>query len=227
MGDFLGPLFVQEEIPIRDSVIGKFGIESVTGKTFEIKNGIPAPPGFKSHLLMCDGARKRTLQKYNREGLVIHEWIYNDRGELLREIDSEGSGKINYRIESIYGHEINWTEKQVYLSGNEIHYRIVADRDPEGRLTEGTYYDSSDQRIRTDSYIYDDRGRLVKVSMGHLGEWIYEYDENDNLKRMTGNLASSSGFGENFEFEYEERELLIKRSHLNYEVTIFDYTLSV
>jgi YD repeat-containing protein len=228
MADIEDPLFALEEIPIRNALIHKFGIESVTGQSFEIKNGIRSADGFSAYLLMCDRSGKRSHQeKYSREGKVIHEWIYDEKGRPLREIAYEASGKINYRLESIYNHDDNWKEKRVYLSGNDIHYRIVANRDAKGRLTEGDYYDSSDQRIRTDSYVYDDRDRLVRVSMGHMGEWIYEYDENDNLKRKTGRLPSASVFGENFECQYDDRGLLIQRNHLYFDITVFEYTFFV
>ena len=228
MADIEDPLFAQEEIPIRHSLIRKFEIESVTGKSFEIKNGIHSSNGFKSHLLMCGRPGNRIRrEKFNREGKMIYQWIYDEKGRPLREIAYEDSGKINYRIELIYNHDDDWKEKRVYLSGHDIHYRIVANREAKDRLTQGIYYDSSDQRIRTDSYVYDDRGRLVRVSMGHMGEWIYEYDEDDNLKKKTGLLPSASAFGENFEFQYDGRGLLVQRNHLHYSITVFEYTFFV
>jgi YD repeat-containing protein len=228
MADIEDPLFSQEEIPIRNSLIRKFEIESVTGQSFEIKNGIRSSNGFKSHLLMCGRPGNRSRQEnFNREGKMIYERIYDERGRPLREIAYEASGTTTYRIESIYNHDDDWKEKRVYLSGNEIQYRTVANRKAKGRLTEGIYYDSSDQRIRTDSYVYDDRGRLVRVSMGHMGEWIYEYDEDDNLKKKTGFLPSASAFGENFEFLYDGRGLLVQSNRLHYSITVFEYAFFV
>ena len=228
MADIEDPLFAQEEIPIRPPLIRKFAIESVTGRSFEIDNGIRSSKGFKSYLLLYGRSGNRSRQeKYNREGKTIYEWVYDEKGTPLREIAYEASGKINYRIECIYDHGDYWKEKRFYLSGNDIHYRIVANRDAKGRLTEGIYYDSDNQRIRTDSYVYDDRGRLVTVSMGHMGEWTYEYDEDDNLKKKTGLLPSASAFGNNFEFQYDDRGLLVQSNHLNYSVTIFEYTFFV
>lgn len=225
MADIEDPLFAQEEIPIRHSLIRKFEIESVTGQTFDIENGIRSSNAFKSYLLICGHSGNRSRQeKYNREGKLMYEWLYDEKGRLLREIAYEASGTINYRIESIYNHDDDWKEKRMYLSGNDIHYRIVANREAQGRLTEGIYYDSSDQRIRIDAYVYDDRGRLVRVSMGHMGEWIYEYDEDDNLKKKTGLLPSASAFGENFEFQYDGRGLLVQSNYLHYNITVFEYT---
>ena len=228
MADIEDPLFAQEEIPLRKALIQKVHIESVTGHSFEIKDGTQSSDGFKSCLLAFDRSGNTCRQeKYNREGKVIYELKYDEKGRPLREIAYEASGKINYRMEIVYGHDDRWKEKQMYLSGNKIHYRVVAHRDPKGRLIEGTYYDSSDQRIRTDSYVYDDRGRLVRISMRHMGQWIYEYNENDNLMRKTGNLPSASAFGENFEFQYDDRGLLIRRNYLHYDTTTFEYTFFV
>jgi len=218
------PLFVEAEMPIRSALIRKFKIESVAGKSIEIKSGAGGPDGWKCDLLLCDrsGNRKRQ-EKYNRDGTMIYEWIYDEKGRPLREMAYE-SGKMNYRIEMIRNHADDWKEKRVYLSGNNLHYRIVAKRDASGRLMEGAYYDSSEQKIRTDSYVYDERDRLVMMSMGHMGEWIYEYDENENLKRKTGHLPGASAFGDTFEFQYDGRGLLVQRNHLHYSTTVFEYT---
>jgi hypothetical protein len=62
------------------------------------------------------------------------------------------------------------------------------------------------------------------VSMAHMGEWIYEYDEDDNLKKKTGLLPSASAFGENFEFQYDRRGLLVQSHHLHYNITVFEYS---
>ena len=224
MADTEDPLFAQEEIPIRDSLIRKFGVESVTGQTFEVNDGIRSPDGFRSYLLTCGRSGKRSRQeKYGRDGKMIHEWVYDEKGRPLREISYEASGKINYRIETLYDHDEYWKERRVYLSGDAVHYRIAANRDAKGRLGEGVYYDSSGRRIRTDTYVYDDRGRLVTVSMGHMGEWTYEYDEDDNLRKKTGLLPSASAFGENFEFQYDGQGLLAQTNHLNYSITVFEY----
>jgi len=228
MADIEDPLFVLEEIPIRDSLIRKLELESVTGQSFKINDGIRSSNGFKSYLLTCDRSGNRSRQeKYSPDGKMIYEWVYDKRGKPLREIAYEASGSINYRIESIYNHDDYWKEKRVYLSGNDIHYRIVADRDAKGRLREGVYYDSSGQRIRTDTYVHDERGRLAMVSMGHMGEWAYEYDEGDNLKKKTGLLPSASAFGDNFEFQYDGQGLLVRSNHLNYSITVFEYTFFV
>jgi YD repeat-containing protein len=219
------PLFVQEEIPIRNRLVRRFKIESVMGQSFEIKNGMQLPSGFKSYLLTYDRTGNRIRQqKYSREGRTICEWIYDRKGRPLQEIAYETSGEIKYRFEFVYDHDDNWMEKRMYLSSNKPHYRIVSHRDAHGRIITGNYYDSSGQWIRTDSYIYDDRGRLVRMSMGHMGEWIYEYDENNNLKKETGNLSSASVFGENFEFLYNDQGLLMRTKHLHYSVTVFEYT---
>jgi nuclear transport factor 2 (NTF2) superfamily protein len=225
MTDIDNPLFAQEEVPIRHSLIRRLAIESVTATAFEIKNGIHALDGFKSHLLMYGRSGNRIRhEKFNREGKLIYEWIYDERGRPLREIAYEESGKSHYRVELIYNPDDDWREKRVYLSGNDIHYSIAADREANDRLTKEIYYDSSNQRVRTDSYVYDDYGRLVRVSMGHMGEWIYEYDGDNNLRKKTGLLPSSSVLGEEFEFQYDHRGMLVQSNHLHYSSTVFECT---
>lgn len=215
----------QEEIPIRNELVRKFKIESVTGHSFEIKNGVQSTSRFKSHLLTFGRSGNRIRQqKYSREGKKILETIYDSKGRPLREIAYDPSGNISYRFEFVYKHDDNWIEQLMYLSGDELHYRIGFNRDAKGTIIEGTYYAPSGQRIRTDSYIYDNRGNLEKISMGHMGEWICEYDENDNLTRKTGDLPSASAFGESFEYQYDDRGLLIQTNHLYHSVTVFKYT---
>lgn len=222
------PLFAQNEVPIRDKFVHKFKIKSVTGDSFEIENARKSPTGFRSNLLDYDRSGNRLVQqKYNREGQIIHEWGYDSNGRLEGDDTYEASGRISFRFEYLYDHDGNWNKKLMYLSGVEPHYIIIANRDVHGRILEGVYYDASDQRIRTDSYIYDDRDRLVGMSMGHMGEWVYEYNENDNLTRKTGDLPSASVFGESFEYQYDDQDLLIKTNHLYHSVTVFKYTFWV
>jgi YD repeat-containing protein len=219
------PLFVQEEIPIRSELVRKLKLETITGQLFEIKNGAQSSSGIKSHWLALDRSGNRVhQQKYSRDGSVICDWIYDPKGRLLQEIAYDASGKINHRFDLAYDHADKWKEGRMYLTAGELHYRVVADRDADGRIIAATYYDSSDQSIRTDAYIYDDRGRLVELDMGHMGEWIYEYDENDNLERKTGHLPGANVFGEVFELEYNDQGLLIQMNHLNHGVTVFEYT---
>lgn len=219
------PLFVEEEIPIRNERVRTLKIRILTGRSFENEKDLRLQSGFQSYLLKFDRSGNRTQQqKYNREGHKIQEWIYDSRGKLLREVTYDTAGRISNRFEYVYDQKGNWKEKLMYLEDDMLNYRIAANRDGDGRILESIYYDSSGKRIRTDSYIYNNHGRLVRLSMGHMGEWIYEYDRNFYLKRKSGNLPSASAFGENYEFEYNDRGLLIRMNHLHYNITIFEYT---
>jgi YD repeat-containing protein len=224
MGEPEDPLFVLEEVPIRQAVIRGLAIESVTGRCFAIKSGVRSSDGYRSHLLTYDrSGHPRRQETYGRDGKVVRQWAYGERGRPLRQTAYESSGKISYRIESIYDRGAPWSEKRVYLSGDDLHYRIVAERDAAGRLAREVYYDASGRQMRADSYLYDGRGRLARVDMGHMGEWIYEYDAEDNLKRKAGNLPSASAFGETFEFQYDGRGLLVEKVHLHYSATVFEH----
>lgn len=219
------PLFTEEEIPIRNERVRTLKIRAVTGCSFENEEDLRLQSGFRSHLLAFDRSGNRTQQqKYNHEGLKIQEWIYDSGGKLMREVTYDAAGRISNRLEYVYDQKGYWKDKLMYLADDTLNYSIAANRDRDGRILESTFYDSSGKQIRLDSYIYDDNGRLVKLSMGHMGEWIYEYDQYFYLKRKIGNLPSASAFGENYEFEYNDRGLLIRMNHLHYSITIFEYT---
>ena len=221
------PLFVEEEIPLPTAAARVNRIQSVTGRTFEIHNGARNTESFRSHLLLYNEAgRKNRQERYNRAGKTVYEWIYDEQGRLLRERAYRDSGEINYQIETIYDHGDQWIEKRMSLPDGRLQWRLTASRDAKGRLVrEGVYHDAAGQIIRIDSYMYDDHGRLITISMGPLGAWSFEYDDAGNLKKKTGDLPSSSLFGETFEFHYDNRGLLVERNHLNHEVTVFDYGL--
>jgi hypothetical protein len=228
MSDVDGPLFVLEEIPVIYSLIRKFHIESIIGQSFEIKNGIRSTDGFRSHLLIFDRSGNRRYQNnFSREGWTTRELLYDERGRLLLETAYEASAAINYRIESIYDHDPSWKEKRMYLADDVFNYRLTAKRDEKGILTEVIYSDPAGQKFRTDSYVYDDRNRLTRVSMGHMGEWLYEYCENNNVMRKTGRLPSASAFGDTVVFQYDNRGLLVQSNHLHYSITAFEYAFFV
>jgi YD repeat-containing protein len=219
------PLFVVEEVPIRNELVRRLHIESITGESFNIKNHEPSASRFKSHLLTYDrSGNRRNHWKYDPEGAVVYEWVYDLEGRPLKEVAYHAKSQVNYEFRFIYDHQENWREKKMYVHGNQVSYVIIPDRDARGMILNGHYYDSSGRRIRTDSYIYDDRNRLVRISMGHMGEWIYEYDENSNLKSKSGNSPSADVYGETFEFQYDDRWLLKRMNHLHRSATEFEYT---
>jgi hypothetical protein len=224
MADLDTPLFVQEAIPIRDEVARRFKIESVTGHSFDIVNEVQSAHQFRSHALAYDPSGHRILfQEYDRDGARILERTYDSNGRPLREIAYETSGRVSTRFVYVYEGDEAWVEQRVYLSGDALHYKIVSNRDAQGRIVEGVYLEPSGQTIRTDSYLYDDGGRLIQISMGYMGEWIFEYD-GGNLAKKTGYLPSASAFGANFEYGYDDRGLLMRMNHLHYRVTAFEYT---
>jgi YD repeat-containing protein len=217
------PLFVDEEIPLRPTPVHDYRISSITGRTFETREGSRETEGFRSHLLRYSSGKRIRQERYNRAGTIVYKWIYDDQGRPIREIAYQDSGEINYQIESAYEDHDQWIEKRMSLPDGRVNWRLVPQRNTEGILLECVYYNSQDQILRSDAYIYDKQGRLVTLDMGDFGEWTYQYDEAGNLTRKTGNLASASMLGETFEFRYDARSLLVERDHLNYEVTVFDY----
>ena len=225
MADLDTPLFVQEAIPIRDEMARRSKIESVTGHSFDIVNEVQSAQQFKSHALTYGSSGHRTLyQEYDHDGARILEKTYDSYGRPLREIAYETSGRVSTRFEYVYDRGEAWVEQRVYLIGDALHYRIVSNRDAQGRIVGAVYLEPSGQTIRTDAYLYDEKSRLIMINMGHMGEWIFEYNGAGNLAKKNGQLPSASAFGANFEYEYDDRGLLTRMNHLHYRVTTFEYT---
>jgi hypothetical protein len=219
------PCFVKEEIPLRADLVHRFKIDTVIGRTWMIKNSELSSRGFKSHLLKYDSCgNKVNQQKYDRDGKVIYAWMYA-KGLPVKEVSYESSGRINYTFEFVYNNSKNWKEKRLYLSSGLFHYCIVPHRDVLERIVTATYYDSSSREIQKDSYFYDNFGRLIRMKVGQMGEWVFEYATDNNLKKRTGNLSGASIFGENFEFQYDDRGLLVRINHLHHDTTVLEYSL--
>ncbi len=215
----------EEEIPIYQESIRKCNVKSITGYTKEIKNGIQAQDSFKSYVLKFDNKGNKMCEyKYSKEGKLIREKKYDCDGKIVKEINYEISSKINYEFKFLYDENGNRTEKSMYLSGSKFYYKFKAKYDSDRKIIEDVCYDASNQIIRNDTYVYDDRSKLIKLIMGHLGEWVFEYDESGNLRKKSGNLLSGSAYGENFEYQFDDKGLLRIMKHLHYSVTIFDYS---
>ncbi|MFZ0772824.1 MAG: hypothetical protein WCA49_10340 [Candidatus Sulfotelmatobacter sp.] len=218
------PLFVEEEVPIPDQAAHRCGVKSVTGFTSAIVNEVASPNRFKSCLLTYDKQGNKTLhQQFDRDGKLIHEWFYDGEGKLVQEIAYEGSGKVDWRFDVAYDNR-GWKEKRMYSAPDRLHYTIVADRDAGGTLWRATYSNPTGETIRSDSYLYDSRGLLERVDMGHMGERLYEYDSHERLQRKTVNLPGASAYGEVYEFEYDDRDLLTHITRLHFSATLLDFT---
>ena len=219
------PLFVEEEVPIRDDMAHRAGVRSLTGRTAALP-AESASASFTSYFIEYDGQGSRIRhEKFDRSGKLVGRWLYDGQGRLCQEIVYDPNGNVHYRLDLIGGGN-GWTEKRMYYLPDRLHYRIAADRDASGRLSRATYLDSAGQAIRSDSYDYDSRGLLTRVVMGHMGECVYEYDERRNLKRRCKNLPGMSVFGDVQEFEHDDRNLLIRMEHLHFSVTTFAFTFA-
>jgi hypothetical protein len=76
----------------------------------------------------------------------------------------------------------------------------------------------------TDRYQYDYSGRLVRVDMGHLGQRLYEYDEEQVLTRRTIERPGGSALGEAYEFTHDKRGLFTRIDHLHASAMRLDAT---
>jgi hypothetical protein len=217
------PLFVEEEIPICDQVAGQCAVESVTADTIPVVGDVPSPRGFRSSRLEFDRNGNRTRQeKFDRAGTLIGAGEYDGAGRLCKETSYAAPGEVDYHFDIVYSGD-RWTEKLMYYGPEILNYRIVAERDANGRLSRATYYDATGEIKRSDSYVYDHLGRLVRIDMGNMGQSVYEY-ENQNLVRRSRNLPGASAYGDVAEFAYDYRGLLTRMDQLHFSVTSLSYT---
>jgi YD repeat-containing protein len=154
----------------------------------------------------------------------MRRWLYNPEGTLIQEITLNASGGVEYRFD-IVNNSSSWTEKRMYLPPDILQYRIIADRDANSRLVRAIYLNSKGDQLRVDVYHYDKSGMLTRVDMANMGESLYEYDHNRDLRRKTINMPGASAHGDIHEFTYDERRLLIRDDYLKRSTTTFQYTL--
>ncbi len=218
------PLFVEEEVPIRDDIARQGGVQSMSGHTVSVVAGPPSASGFRSYYLEYDATGNRIRhEKFDCDGKLVRRWRYDVQGRLSQEITYDAKGDIQYRLDVVRDRQ-GWTEKQMYSPLDRLQYRIAADRDVSGRLLRVAYHNPAGQIIRSDSYEYDSLGLLVRVAAAAMGEYIYEYDQRQNLKRKFRNLPGMSVYGDVHEFEYDDRNLIIRMDHLHFSVTTFAFT---
>jgi YD repeat-containing protein len=220
------PLYVEDDVPIRDAVARRAGVETITGSTYPIGAGVPSNDGFKSFLLRYTPEGKRTVhERYDEAGKVIRARSYDDGGKLLEDVAYDRLGNVDYRFDIAYDGR-GWTERRMSSPPGRLHYRIVADRDAAGRLVRATFYDPNGETLRSDAYEYDARGRLARVDAGHLGGRAYEYGEDGNLAGKRIDAPGASAFGEAYEFEYDGRGLLTRMSRLHFDDTRFSFEVA-
>jgi RHS Repeat len=217
------PTFVEEEVPIRDDIARQAGVQSMTGHTTQAAAASPAS-GFRSYYVEYNDVGTRIRhEKFDRNGVMVRRWLYDAQGKLSQEIACDAKGGIEYWFD-VTCDDKGWREKRMYYPPGQLHYRIAADRDANGRLLRATYYDPAGESIRSDSYSYDNLGLLVRVATGQTGECVYDYDQRQNLKRKSNNLPGMSAYGDVYELKYDDRNLMVQVDHLNFSVTTFTFT---
>lgn len=233
------PLYVEEEIPVCDRMAHREGVQTVVGWAHEhvqavvgwerpIEAAPQSPRGYRSYLLSYDASGRRIGQELlDSSGRVLRAWQY-EAGRLLRELAYSRDGQLERRCELVYGSGELWREKRMYAASGEPMHHILADRDATtGRLLTATYVRSGApaDAIREDRYRFDDRGRLVEVGMGPLGECLFEYGEDHGLlTRRSRNLPGASAFGDVIELEYGGTLALpIRVAHVGWGSTVLEY----
>lgn len=218
------PLFVEEEVPIRDDLAHRAGVRCMTGHTTPVAAGSPAVRSFRSYDLEYDRAGTRIRhEKFGRDGRLVRRWRYDAEGRLTREVTYDATGAVEYWFDIVHD-DLGWIEKRMYSWPDHLQYRIVSDRDASGWLLRAIYHDPAGQVLRADTYDYDSLGLLVHVAMGHIGECSYAYDQRRNLQRKSRILPGMSEYGDIHEFAYDHRDLLIRMDHRHFCTTTFVLT---
>jgi len=218
------PLYVEDELPVRDEIAQGAGVESITGRTSPVLNGVPSSSSFKAYRLVYDQSGHRiTHEKFDQSGKLIRDWRYDGFGGLLREITYDKSGGLDYWLEVVYDGQ-HWKEKRMYSGQDRLSYRIVAQRNAGGRLLQAIYQGPEGDTIRLDSFEYDSSGVLIRVGMEHMGERLYQYDARGNLGRKVVIQPGASAYGEVYEFQYDSRDLIVRMDYLHFSVTLFEFT---
>ncbi len=218
-------LYVEHEVPVCDCVARREQIAMIVGRTQAFPND-SASPGYVSYVLAYDRSGRRAHEeRINDAGQIVERWRY-DEGRLVEELAYDRHARLERRCEVVYDQGILWREKRVRAASGELMHRIVAERGADGRLL-GTVYlrgDSPDDPIRTDRYHYDDRGRLVEVTMGRLGACRFEYEADGCLlTRRSRDLPGASVLGDVLELGYDARQLPVTLRHSHDPVTRLDY----
>lgn len=217
------PLYIEDHVPIRDEVARRYGVESVTGHTHSMSGGEVSANSYKSYFLAYSRVGHRSLQEcFNPEGKVVQRWLYNGNGKVIQELLYGGSGNLDSRFDIFYLGDY-WNEKQMYDAQGTLKYRIVGDRLRDGRLLKATFYAASGELIRSDSYLYDSVGLLLRVDLGRIGKRLFKYDQHNDLVERSTTLPGASVYGDVDEFDYDNRGLVSRKTHLHVCATLFDW----
>jgi hypothetical protein len=216
------PLYVEDDLPLRDSLARAHRVATVTG--YERALGTGEANAFRSEVLVYDRAGRRVShERLDAAGAPVRRRVY-ERGRLVAELAYDRRGEVNYRIEVRYRGGA-WSEKKLCPTHGAAGLRVLAERDENGRLLHAIFSGASGERLRTERYEYDEDGRLVRVDCGALGARRYAYGPDGEPVRKTVDAPGQSGLGETYELEHDERGLLtlIVRPHLSETRFAFEY----
>lgn len=215
------PLYVEDDVPICDEVARRYRAESVTGHAYPLTGDEVSTSGYKSYFLAYDVGRRIVQECFNPDGNVVRRWVYDD-GNAKQELLYDRSGNLDSRFDIFYLGDY-WNEKQMYDAQGTLKYRIVGDRSVDGRLSKATFYAASGELIRSDSYLYDSVGLLLRVNLGEIGKREFKYDQHHDLIRRSTSLPGASVYGDVDEFDYDNRGLVSRKTHLHGCATLFDW----
>jgi hypothetical protein len=216
------PLYVLDELPLDPAVIAANRVRSVTGIGRSARADRTAPVIFRRCHAEYDPAGRQTRLEISGDMAGLSRTgIFTPDGRLAKLSYQNPSGQEQYAFEFVYDASGVLTEKKM-ISGGEIKYRVVAQEIQDGVLLRAVYLDEKGQPLGYDRYHYD-HGRLTRLDMGPMGEWIFEYNEQGQLARKTGALASHGPDMEIYAFSYSDKGLLLKMDRLDQDVVEMEY----
>ncbi|HEY5960113.1 MAG TPA: RHS repeat domain-containing protein [Polyangiaceae bacterium] len=167
--------------------------------------------GHRVELVLFDPTGQMTSrQLHDNDGKPTHIIYYN-----------HGAG--TNRLEFVYDSNRIWREQRMLHPDGTLNYSIVALRAPDGLLLASVYRGALAQQSRTDTCVYDAKGRLARLDMGNLGEWLFEYDDSGRLIGKTGSLVSMNALGERYQYHYDERGWLVRIDQIDVRSLEFTY----
>ena len=136
-----------------------------------------------------DGVKDKKEQKFNKQGNITEENIYDENGEL--------TSKWKYK----YDKDGNMTESNKYDENGDLTSKWKYKYDKDGNITESNTYDENGDLTYKYTYKYDKDGNRTESNNydkdGDLTyKWKYKYDKD-------GNMTESNKYDENGDLTYK------------------------
>lgn len=145
-------------------------------------------------------------------GAVERKRTFGPGGRILEETTFNADGSEKDR--SVYRHDESGreVEQTLLLSDGKPHGRWVSIYDDaSGRLVKRVWHNREGIAEVTETFTYDEAGRLIGKTRGNVASWTYDYDEKDRLVRTRGGYYSSDE-PDDEQLEYDAQGRLAQRT---------------